>query len=1265
MTDDVPDYARYAGRVAFPRGPQDLVSTTTCPACFAALRTPVCSQCGLDLGHPAAAELHDASQATAASLETRLEIIGRIRYETAQALAAPEQVAWPTSTWAPPEEGAQRPSRGESEGIPPAIAADQSAQEPQGTAWQPGPVAPRRSSVQVTLLIVGVSLLSIAAIFFLVYAFINFGIVWRSVIIGAITVAAFAVASLLRRRSLNATAEGISAFAVVLIYLDAYALRANDLFGAEKADAAVYWGITLIVAAIGFVVWHRISHLRIPNIVGFATFALGVGTLVSGLTQHFPPFNQTFWVLCAIAIAALIHRATIEGKRLQTVERIIVLGTAALALVISVPTALAVNLPGSEWAPTIAYLVITVIATVHAVLLVRSASRLDQIFARIAGGIGGFSAAIAVAGSIIQLGDAKVASIAPLVAAVTVTLLLELLAHRYQPGVTRSTVEVATGAAASAAALASTVTLWNLTNFVVATARAGANPAWSHTPIDNIAPADSSLAALALLALAIVGTLAALAWWAGKLLRKRVWALTWLGAILATSSAPQLRTQWLVMAAWLAIAILSLAALRALKRRSARTPLQAPLYAALVTSGLLGYLTGWATTTTWWIPTLVIIAILLASRPLTADRGVKAALLGLGTAVFLLSVGTIADQIAYEQSIDVQRAVTNHVVVTSVVSIVVLLAASLTGTVLRTIDRRVVFWISGAASAVSLTVATAMVDGLPDAARSTLLLPEYATSLAAAALMLIALGLWVTLGSNHSMRPERIAASIGAAPVLYLLVAAFVQVVGLPELRAAVAPVTAGLLAAAAALAMAVLRPSNIPRWARELSVALVSIPALYFAVAQDDPLGWLVLAIAAVTTLLLATDADGLFTSKSMRRHLGWLALALAIAGFWWRLDGERITDLAVYVVPVSVAFIMIAQLMQRAARHSDTARHSRAAPLVTLAGVLISLLPLGINATSGPISEAVTIAGISLVALIGGSVVVSRIPHQWTVDSVAIAGTVGLLVTAVGRAMTLPVAEPERDAWIGAAFVALLLAAFLQARKHPSDSSKLRPQLSQWLVIVAMTALLAIETLAFTATTLGGIRALIVIALFAALHIAAFLMDRPPLTQVVGWVAIGLALIAAAIGLVQDAIDPVELASVTIAVALLVTGSLHLRAVAEAKSWPWLAPGVLVLLVPSLLATIDDSALWRLVSLGVVGVIVIVIAVVRRLQAPFVIGVVVVLIHGIATFLPQLRAVYQAVPWWLWLGLGGVVLIVLAARYEHRIQNLKNVAMRFASLR
>src|SRR5690606_16709727 len=104
---------------------------------------------------------------------------------------------------------------------------------------------------------VGVSLLSIAAIFFLIYAFVMFGLVFRSIVIGAITVAAIVAASMLKKRGLNSTAEGIAVFGVVLVYLDAWALQANDMFGLGAVDNQLYWGAVLLLSTIGFSYWHR------------------------------------------------------------------------------------------------------------------------------------------------------------------------------------------------------------------------------------------------------------------------------------------------------------------------------------------------------------------------------------------------------------------------------------------------------------------------------------------------------------------------------------------------------------------------------------------------------------------------------------------------------------------------------------------------------------------------------------------------------------------------------------------------------------------------------------------------------------------------------------------------------------------------------------------------------------------------------------------------------------------------------------------------
>ena len=214
-------------------------------------------------------------------------------------------------------------------------------------------------------------------------------------------------------------------------------------------------------------------------------------------------------------------------------------------------------------------------------------------------------------------------------------------------------------------------------------------------------------------------------------------------------------------------------------------------------------------------------------------------------------------------------------------------------------------------------------------------------------------------------------------------------------------------------------------------------------------------------------------------------------------------------------------------------------------------------------------------------------------------------------------------------------------------------------------MAAVLVMEIPALGRVPLGEIRALGLVFLFAAVHVIAQMLQRAPFSLLVGWIAIAFAGIAAYFGVAMRVIDPPEFATVPIALALLTTGTMHLRQAAAARSWLWLAPGLIILLLPTLIETLRDQALWRIVGLGVVGVAVVIVGVMRRLQAPVVIGVVIVLTHAISTFLPQLRAAYEFVPWWLWLGIGGAVLIAVAVRFEQRRRDVKTVVMKFAELR
>src|SRR5690606_26416465 len=237
------------------------------------------------------------------------------------------------------------------------------------------------------------------------------------------------------------------------------------------------------------------------------------------------------------------------------------------------------------------------------------------------------------------------------------------------------------------------------------------------------------------------------------------------------------------------------------------------------------------------------------------------------------------------------------------------------GTALSALDRQVAFWVGFAGAVIGFGFRTLTVTGASPAAVSDLLLPEWITSLALALALLVGLVLWVFLPANKPLRVERIAASVVATPTLYLAATAFSRVLGLPELLDAVVPITAALLGAAASLALTVTRPSSVPRWAREVGVALVAVPAVVGSLRTDTGLAWLALVLAGVTALLLAIDRDGLFASTSPRRHYGWLALALGTAGLWWRLNGDHVTMLEPYVLPLAAALIIIGLLIARVA--------------------------------------------------------------------------------------------------------------------------------------------------------------------------------------------------------------------------------------------------------------------------------------------------------------------------------------------------------------
>ena len=1264
-------FRNHAGTVLWPTSPDTLTDTTRCPACFTPLTDVVCRTCGLNLAHPAATDLAALSQAASDVLSQRVAVIGRIRYETSRlpveaetapsvsvtrlAASAPVAPGWPLPVAAETEPRANAPRI-------PASATD---------AHQPS-TGPRRSGVQVALLIAGVSLLSVFAIFFLVYAFINYGIIWRSVIIASITVAAFVSATLLRRKSLIASAEGLAVFALVLVYLDAYALRANDFFSLGAADPAVYWGATISIASAFFIAWHRLSKVRAASIVGWAGVPVGMGMLVWGLTDGTEPATRAFAATSAAALAGIAHVLVPQPPFRGTLERMLVLSTTSIALFAAFLISWAVD-PFSDWGGTIACGIVALVAFAHAVAATtgREPTPATRAFGQAFAAIGGVAAASAASVGAVRVAadDTGFAIFVPMVAATAIALALDASAVRWAGTRMRTPSVFAAWGATAILALTALLPLATAATPIGVGLTAGIARPWSAGASFSLALAEPT-SDLAVLALACVIGLAAAVWLLIGALRRRGATLAWGTGIVLILAAAQLPQAWLALVGWLAIAVTAFLLLL-----RARTTLITPAYRACFASVLaaattLVFIVGWGSLDTWVFTTSATIAMLLVSRALTTTMESKATLLGAATVLLFIGVAAATRHLTWEQGPPWNLVLINETVLLALIAtIIVAVAAIGYRRIVSTLDRRTVFWIAGLVGGASAFIAhNALIDGATTS-HASLMLPQPVTSLVTAALLLGALLLWVGLRVNASLRPESIAASIAIAPVVLWAVDSFARVLGLPEFAQSVVPITAALLAAAGALTVTLLRPSGTPRWAREAGVAIVGVPAIVTAVSSDAASGWLVLVLAAVTVLLIAINTDGLFASHSPRRHLGWAALALATAGLWWRLSSDQVEALEPYVLPLAGALLVIAYLIHRATAHrarqtTDAGSPSRAAPLITLSGILVAVLPLAANSIGDDPARGVVIFTVSAVLLLVGSYLV-RPAAQSHIDAMALAGAAGVLVTAAGNAVLAPRVDLVADGWLMALLVVLLAAAIGQARARSASEARWRTMGSQALAIVAIAVPGVIQTEGFTDTTLGFVRVVATLALLCALHIIAFAIDSAPFTRHLALAAISVAFGVAVVALARDAVSPVELASLPIAIALLVTGRIRLGAEPDARSWRSLAPGLVVLLAPSLLMTFTEPELWRLVGLGVVAVAVLVVGAVRRLQAPFVLGLVVALIHGFATFAPQIRAVYESQEWWLWAGLAGVLLVILAIRYENRIQNLKDAVGRIAALR
>lgn len=1301
----------HASPAAWPRNAADLTDTTRCPACFAPLQSVVCSNCSLDLSVPEAHELARVSAEIAHQLDERVGLIGRMRLATApgrvrEIAAVPSAEApaaalptagrpanspapaAPSATRAPIAAAASPVSGFEGTFAAPAASAGAASAVSVSAALAsaPGAATPRRSGVQIALLVTGISLLSVFAVFFLVYAFINYGLVWRSTIIAAVTVATFVTASVLRRRTLTASAEAVAVFAILLVYLDAFAIRANGLAATDQIDGRAYWGVVLVGSAIAFILWHKAAAVRAASLVGYAVFAPGVGVLVSAFIASPGDFAElyptTFAISLAIAIGSFIHVAAAArrsdeqpasgaSRRELVPERAIVISTGFIALLVAGIVGLLMS-PTYMTAP-LPLATCSGIALVHAIVhrtlrTARPSSLVDRISSiTYAAAVGvGLSIGAATA-PMYTLDDAtSLVFLAPsLSLAVTVGILL------VRKTLTSSLEQASSAAVASAAISAIAV----IPAVMIAIAQFGKFiiEALDFDPAPSGA-AERMASELDLYSVGAVGLAAVAAAICLHILEKTRVSMPWLvtsGAVVLLLTTTILPSAWLTLTASAALGISGLV-VRTLRPDVARFAVATAIYGGFAVT----WLGGWTADDTWLAASTVTIAALVYARTtnatpvsavLTTSGVVAVALIGAAYGGWLLSPSETAS-----------ASMTSLAAVAILAGAFSAIAALDLGW-LSAVERRVVFWLT--LSGVLLAVITTTSGWRENAPTAVMLLV-----FGGAATVTAAASLW----SNSGLAVERFAAAILVAPALAatMLTAASI----LPPL-----PLAHGLVPAIAAALVAALGLlwKTVSRLGLDIGVGVTAASALTVAIAQDEARGWLVVLITAIVAVIAAISSDGLIGSSSRRRHLGWIALPLATGGLWWALSDNGVSAIELFVLPPAAAIAAIAFLISVRRPQANP----RAAATLLFCALLLAIVPIGLASDRGGTGDVIRAAAVLLTSaalLVVGCAIIGRRSGEESAGSsqsaparqatfarasavaFAVAGLVGIaIVTVLRGGNSVASAAGVLELWLVPSIIALVTSAVLVARvprlgvTAAGDSGPSGPRTGQNLVVAAIAVASIFEIAAIVgapsdSAVSASTRAVLIVAALSALHVAAF-ATRPPASSVFGppsgWTALGFAGVAALIGLFV--IDTPEWVTAPVAFALIASGALRLSRNPARGSWSTLGAGLAVLLLPTLVLTFSDPVVWRLVALGVVGVATIVIGVVLRLQAPFVIGTVIVIVHALRTFAPQIVAIYEAADWYVWAGIGGVLLVAIAIRYEQRMRDVKKAVGSIASLR
>ncbi|MEQ7007588.1 hypothetical protein ABN028_15540 [Actinopolymorpha sp. B17G11] len=453
---------------------------------------------------------------------------------------------------------------------------------------------------------------------------------------------------------------------------------------------------------------------------------------------------------------------------------------------------------------------------------------------------------------------------------------------------------------------------------------------------------------------------------------------------------------------------------------------------------------------------------------------------------------------------------------------------------------------------------------------------------------------------------------------------------------------------------------------------ALPQVPILLGTIAA--PVGWIVEpwsgapdGVRGVTVAPSLSYATSSLMTYITARPADLVVLGLLLGCFLLLAVGTRSPGLRSPSVGVSIALgaVMMAEVPVALDFSYEAAIGTFLVAAVVSTGAASRLRDVAVAYWTGTVSgvlallalswalatETATLVVLGVLALGSASqAVLARVRELRPVSAMAATFLVGGFALASGLAAGWP-ARSSAFLVLGVAAVGTALAAVLARRSARAD---LAPGVEWGSAVLVVAAIL----LTFGDARLFGVG----LASAGVLALATSLRPARRSARPVGLTALVL---SSWVLLWAEGVGLIEAYTVPASIILLGLGWWRRRTVSPGpSSWHAYGSGLSFTLAPSLLRAVTGEQWERPLLLGTCCLAITLLGAWRRLQAPAVLGGGALVVLGGVELAPFVAELLVALPRWIPFAVGGLLLLVVGATYEHRLRDVRRLRSAVARL-